>query len=238
MSAFEMKRTSGAFNDVVARTAISEDGQKFLAGVTAHGQFVALLVEKKLLVDALNFLAQALTRPDAVGWSVRCVRDALKSPSPPVAQALDAAARWKADPSEANRRAAHAASQSVPSDSPAGFTCLAAFFSGGSIAPANVSAVVPPADNLTGCMAAGAVMLAAVAGKPDEAPKRQAQYVAWAVEASNAASSAPAASAARNVAPPSQAVPSLRSTSPIRTLPTSGSPPRLAAPPGRIQSPK
>jgi len=230
MSAFDMKRTSGAFNDVVARAAISEDGKKLLAGVTAHGQFLNVLIEKKMLVDAVNFVAQALTRPDAVAWSLRCVRDALKSPPPPVVQALDAAGKWRIDPCEANRRAAHAASQNVPNESPANFVCLAAFFSGGSIAPANVSAVVPPAENLTGC-------IAAVAGKPDEAPKLQAQYIAWAVEAATAADSAPAP--IRSGSPLSPvAAPGPRATAPVRMMPSAGTGPRPAAPPGRIQTPR
>jgi hypothetical protein len=58
---------------------------------------------------------------------------------------------------------------------------LAAFFSGGSLAPPGVTDV-PPADALTPSAAAGAVALAAVSGDPVKAEERFRKFLLLAQE--------------------------------------------------------
>jgi hypothetical protein len=86
-----------------------------------------------------------------------------------------------ADPSEANRQAAQAAAEKAGVGTPAGCAAMAAFWSGGSLAPANLPAV-PPAENLTGQGVAGAVLLAVVQKEPAKAPQKFRQFVALGVE--------------------------------------------------------
>ena len=63
---------------------------------------------------------------------------------------------------------------------------MAAFMSGGSLAPPNVP-VVPPADNLTHHFVAGSIMLAAVASEPEKAPEKQKKFLGLGVDVANAA---------------------------------------------------
>jgi hypothetical protein len=55
-----------------------------------------------------------------------------------------AAERWVSNPDGENRRAAKIAVDKEGLESPSAFLALAAFFSGGSIAPANLEPVAPP----------------------------------------------------------------------------------------------
>lgn len=120
------------------------------------------------LGDAARFLAQALPRLETVAWAARAVRDL-----PPAAGeseradelALRAALFWVADPTENRRHAAYAAAQACRVGSPERLAALAAFFSGGSIAPAEYAPVPAPRD-AAGQFAAGAVLTAA-ARSPD-----------------------------------------------------------------------
>jgi hypothetical protein len=116
---------------------------------------------KGRLHDAACFLAQALPRHEAVAWAARAVRDLGPSPAAGEAEALKAALLWVQDPSETRRRAAWTASEQASDDSPERFAALAAFFSGGSIAPAECAPVPAPRDTAAR-FAAAAVVLAAV----------------------------------------------------------------------------
>lgn len=118
--------------------------------------------------EAVCFLAQALPRLEAVAWAARSVRDipdggARKGPE---AAALKAALLWVQDTtSDARRRAAYDAAMTADSSSPEALAALAAFFSGGSLGPAEHQAIPPPKD-AAGRFAAGAVLKAA-ARSPD-----------------------------------------------------------------------
>lgn len=110
--------------------------------------------------DAVEFLSQALPRWEAVAWAARSVRD-LGSPADEAdARALKAALLWVQDPSEERRRAAQEAAEGAEPDSPARLAALAAFYSGGSIAPADADVLPAPRD-AAGRFAAGAILTAA-----------------------------------------------------------------------------
>jgi hypothetical protein len=113
-----------------------------------------------------------------VGLPVRPRRGGAALPAPQAA-AVQAAERWVADPSEANRRAAQAASEAAGLGTPAGCAAMAAFWSGGSLAPPEAP-VVPPGEILTAHGSAGPVMLAAVLTEPQKAPRSTASSSPWA----------------------------------------------------------
>jgi len=120
-------------------------------------------------VEAADFLGQALPRWETVAWAARAVRD-LTDPAdakPANAAALKSALLWVQDPTEARRRAAFDAAEAAPATSAERFAALAAFFSGGSIAPADCDPL-PAARDAAGRFAAGAVLLAAFSA-PDPA---------------------------------------------------------------------
>ena len=119
--------------------------------------------------DAAAFLGQALPRLEAVAWgarSVRDIRDGVRKGSAEAA-ALKAALLWVQDPSESRRRACFDAAMAADGASAEALAAMAAFYSGGSVAPPDNPPVPAPKD-AAGRFASGAVLVAA-AGAPDMA---------------------------------------------------------------------
>ena len=118
------------------------------------------------LDEATFFLGQALPRFETVVWAARTVRDLRETPLKPGpdAEALKAALLWVQDPSDTRRRAAFEAANRVKGASAERLVAMAAFFSGGSITPADVPPVPAPKE-AAGRFSAGAVLLAAIATK-------------------------------------------------------------------------
>ena len=146
---------------------------------------VSVLMEKSLFPDAVRFIAHALPKREAVWWGWVCARrSAGENPPPKIKAALDATERWIAQPNEDNRRLAKAAAEKAELDTAAGCAGLAAFFSGGSLAPPEAPPV-PPGEFLTAKAVAGAVIFAAVAKEPALAPEKFRSFVAQGVEVTN-----------------------------------------------------
>jgi hypothetical protein len=144
--------------------------------------FVALLMQKAFYPDAVRFIAHALPKREAVWWGWVCARRAAgEDPPPKIKGALDATERWIAQPNEDNRRLAMAAAQKAELGTAAGCAGLAAFFSGGSLAPPEAPAV-PPGEFLTAKAVSGAVIFAAVGKEPEKAPEKFKSFVAQGVE--------------------------------------------------------
>jgi len=131
-------------------------------GQTPAAYFDQLRADARL-AEAAKFLGQALPRLETVAWAARSVRD-LSAPDSEAsranAPALRAALLWVGDPTENRRRAAHAAAEACDSASPERLAAMAAFFSGGSIAPPDC-AVLPAPREAAGQFASGAVLSAA-----------------------------------------------------------------------------
>ena len=148
-------------------------------------EFVALLMEKALYPDAVRFIAHALPKREAVWWGWVCARRAAgDNPQPKIKASLEATEKWIAQPSEDNRRSAMAAAQKAELGTAAGCAGLAAFFSGGSLAPPEAP-VVPPGEFLSAKAVSGAVIFAAVAKEPERAPEKFKSFVAQGVEVTN-----------------------------------------------------
>ena len=120
-------------------------------------------------VEAVEFIGQALPRWEAVAWAARAVRDLQpdEEPSPAKAAALKSALLWIQDPTESRRRAAFDAAEAAPATCAERLAALAAFYSGGSIAPPDCEPM-PAAPNAAGRFASGAVLVAAFS-RPDHA---------------------------------------------------------------------
>lgn len=116
-------------------------------------------------VEAAQFLGLALPRWEAVAWAARSVRDLAPASTrgPAEEEALKRALLWVQDPTDARRRAAFEAAEAADPGSPERFAALAAFFSGGSLAPEDCQAVQAPPE-AAGRLAAGAVLMAAFRG--------------------------------------------------------------------------
>ena len=172
----------------VTISTVAELGEEAMALVRPEMHpldFVALLMEKALYPDAVRFIAHALPKREAVWWGWVCARRAAgDNPQPKIKASLEATEKWIAQPSEDNRRSAMAAAQKAELGTAAGCAGLAAFFSGGSLAPPEAP-VVPPGEFLSAKAVSGAVIFAAVAKEPERAPEKFKSFVAQGVEVTN-----------------------------------------------------
>jgi hypothetical protein len=168
--------------EICALFALSEPARAALEPPPAPGAFVERLAGAGLFPDAVRFLAHGLPKREAVWWACLAARAALDNTAPqPLVQALAAAEAWVYKPDEANRRAAMASAEAAGFDNPASWAAVAAFWSGGSLAPPEAPAV-PPGETLTAVAAAGAVMLAAVLHEPERAAEKYRLFLAQALD--------------------------------------------------------
>jgi hypothetical protein len=146
--------------------------------------FVAQLMDKQLYPDAVRFVAHALPKREAVWWGWMSARRAAgEKPPTPIKASLEATEKWIAQPSDENRRAAKAAAETAQMGTAAGCAGLGAFFAGETLGPADLPAV-PPGPYLTAKAISGAVIFAAIAGDPTQAPEKFKSFVAQGVDVS------------------------------------------------------
>jgi hypothetical protein len=125
----------------------------------------------------MRLIAHAMPKREVVWWGCMCARAVPGSALPaPDAEALTAAEAWVRQPDEPNRRAAMAAAQKTGFQSPEAWAAVAAFWSGGSMAPEG-QPVVPPAAHHTGLAIAGGVVIAALRGDPARAAERFGRFL-------------------------------------------------------------
>jgi hypothetical protein len=144
--------------------------------------FVGVLTEKGLYADAVRILAHALPCREAVWWAWVCARKASGvEPAPPLKAALDATERWIIQPTDENRRMAHRTGEAAEFSTAAGCAALAAFMSGGSLAPPEAP-IVPPGEFMAAKAVSGSVMLAAVATEPERADEKFRDFITLGLE--------------------------------------------------------
>jgi hypothetical protein len=148
-------------------------------------EFLAALDEAEQHVDAIKFLAHLLPPREAVWWAWMCARgQAGDDASPEVRGALAATESWISQPTDEHRRAAMAAGEAAVFDTPAGCAALAAFLSGGSLAPPGITEVAPPRFG-TARAVFGSLVLAAVVTEPEKAPERYRRFYGHGAELAN-----------------------------------------------------
>lgn len=151
-------------------------------GAPPPKDFIERLVAANLHADAVRFLAHALPRRECVWWAWVCARK-VAGAEPPLAikNALDATERWIVQPTEDHRRQALVFGEAADFGTPAGCAALAAFMSGGSLAPPEAPAV-PPGEFMTAKAVSGSVTLSAVATEPERAAEKFAEFVSLGLE--------------------------------------------------------
>jgi hypothetical protein len=124
--------------------------------------YCAELVRDGRLDEAVKFLALALPRLEAVAWAARTVRDidTGHGADTPEGDALKGVLLWLQDPIESRRRNAYDAAQACDPASAEAMAAMAAFYSGGSIAPPDCEPLPAPHDT-AGRFAAVAILIAA-----------------------------------------------------------------------------
>jgi hypothetical protein len=164
--------------EICEHVALGDRSRDKLRPDSVPADFLNALIGEGLYLDAARFLAHALPKQEAVWWACQCARSAAGQALPePAAAALAAAELWVEDPTDEHRRAALIAAETAGIGTPAGCTALAAFLSGGSLAPENCPEV-PPASHLTGRSVAGAITIAAVSQNPEKMTDKLQAFVA------------------------------------------------------------
>jgi hypothetical protein len=158
--------------DLAKTLNLSDAGKALLTPALTVRQFFDALVSAGHQQDAIRFLALALPKRESVWWGVACVREVLRGLPESQAKALAATERWVKDPTEGNRRSAGAAASDAGYGNPPGSLAAGAFWSGGSMAPPNLPAVLPRED-LTGVAVGAALVIAAVADPAKATTARQ-----------------------------------------------------------------
>jgi hypothetical protein len=144
--------------------------------------FVERMTAGKLYRDAVQFLAHALPKREAVWWAwVAARRASGNNPPPKIDAALKAVENWISQPSDENRRAARAAGEKAEFRTPAGCVGLAVFLSGGSLA-APGAPEVPPGEFLSAKMVAGAVIVSALCTEPEKGPEKFQSFISQGLE--------------------------------------------------------
>lgn len=157
----KLKIQATTAQEVCASFALSAEAQSHLDPQITPTAFLDLLIANSLYADAMQFLARALPKREAVWWSSTCVRDLGNNEKlPELAEGLLSAEAWVYRPTEENRRHAEKAANAIKVPHPARWTAMAAFWSGGSLGPAGAPEV-KPAEDFTAKAVAGAVMMAA-----------------------------------------------------------------------------
>lgn len=176
----EQEQTSSAIPmavDFGRRLKLSDPAKKLLTDDMSPEDFIDLLVEKELYPDALRFLAFVLPKPIAVGWGCECVDESLSGKLTPVDQkAQDAAKAWSIEPNEQNCRAAEKAAIDTEYSGAAGWMALGAFWSGDSLAPADLPPV-PPGEALGAEAISAALTMAATSTAPQHVAARYRTFL-------------------------------------------------------------
>jgi len=150
---------------------LDEDATRLMKEAPGTVELLQRCVAAGLWVDAIRLMAVTLPQREATWWACLNARDALKDVDPPEQLALvEAAEAWVFKPSDELGQKAFAQAEKLGFDSAAAYAALAAYWSGGNMAPPEAGVEIPPGPGLTGSAAAAAVLLAAAAGDPKEAP--------------------------------------------------------------------
>jgi hypothetical protein len=155
---------------------VGEEARELAAPAADARSFAESLVRAGHHVDAVRLLAHLLPRRESVLWAWACAKKSGLPATPPTAASLAATEKWIAQPNDENRRAAMAAAQEADTATPAGAAGLAAFLSGGSLAPPPAPAV-PPAEWLAAKAVAASVMLSAISVEPEKAGAKYSEFL-------------------------------------------------------------
>ncbi|MCU0874129.1 MAG: FHA domain-containing protein [Pirellulaceae bacterium] len=141
---------------------LSDEARPLLEPGLPPELYIDRLIAHGLFPDGLRFVGNWLPKPDAVRWACQCVQGVLGQQLTAGEQrAFDAALCWAAEPSEENRRHAETAAEKNQFNGPASWLALGAFWSEGSLAPANLPEALPPEGLAAQALAAALVLAAA-----------------------------------------------------------------------------
>ncbi|NOQ76613.1 MAG: hypothetical protein GQ475_02240 [Methylococcaceae bacterium] len=156
---------------------LTDDAQAFLTEDITPAQFVQQLLENALYIDVIQFLAAGLSKRESTWWACLCARSVLTDESSEFdIKAIELAEAWVYKPTPKNCQLTLSAAEATEFKTAAGWSAMAAFWSGDNISP-NSDAVVPPPVGLTAKAVNGAVLLAAVQTDPAKVKEYQQLFI-------------------------------------------------------------
>ena len=144
---------------------LDDESLQLLTDQDSPGDYLDKLLSAGRYPDAARFLARALPHREAVWWACVCAQSGIDGADSDQKTALSVAEAWVFKPTEENRQSALAAAEKARQDNAASWAAMAAFWSGGSIAPPDV-ANIPAAPHLCSVAVGSAVALASVEPDP------------------------------------------------------------------------
>ena len=167
---------------IAASLELTDEARSLLSDELTPAQYVQQLIDKKYYTDAILFLAAGLSKRESTWWACVCARSALtEQSSESDVKALALAEAWVYKPTQENCQLTLAAAEATGFKTAAGWSAMAAFWSGENISPVE-DAVVPPPVGLTGKAVNGAVLLAAVQADPKKVAEYQQSFINIAID--------------------------------------------------------
>lgn len=138
------KVTEATAADICARVALSAEATAFLLPDLSPQAYLSLLLSGEHYADAVRFLAFALPAREGVWWACVTTRVNLPGDPPaPVLAALQAAEAWVFKNEDSIRHQCLSSAEALRFEGAASYAALAAFWSGGSLAPEGSPEVLP-----------------------------------------------------------------------------------------------
>jgi uncharacterized protein DUF6931 len=178
MSADPKKPSQPKAAEVCKHVPLDRPIRKLLRdGMTAF-EFIEMLEKEGHFSDAVRVVAFMLPVRESVWWACQCARQAPLADAPPeVESALQAAEKWVAEMTEEARVVAGTAGAEVELSTAAGLAAMAAFSSGGNIAPADAPRPIAAPPDLAAQYVSGSILVSALLPKPIEAPGKYRTFL-------------------------------------------------------------
>ncbi len=171
--------------ELVAELELEDESIELLTPDQTPSEFVDVLIADEQFADAVRVLAIWLSKRKAVWWAYLCVRNVLgEGLSPTDAAVLEAAHVWVTTPDEEHRRAAMSAAEACQFEGAASWVALAAFWSGGSLAPPDSPEVLPN-ERLTSQGVTAALMMCVTQGDATKITERYQAMLSTGDEVAN-----------------------------------------------------
>jgi len=171
MNAPDPSKQSSETAAIAGRFQLTKPAAALLTPELSPGEFAVTLMEHGEFNDAIQFIAHALSPRDGVWWACQCARQSMSAETPREEEAaVVAAERWVTELTDEARRDAFLAANKAGVGTAAGSVGLAVFHTGGSLAPPDMSPVLP-GEFAFAPLVAGSVMLATL--HPDSAKRTE-----------------------------------------------------------------
>ncbi len=172
-----LPKLSGSPETLAGFLVAMPDAAAVVRGSADAADALVRLRDAGLLQAAIRLCAHALPPREAVWWACMCADHTVPADlAKPDREVRASTEEWVRRPSDATRRAAMALAQAAGLVAPEAWTGVAAFWSGGSMAPEG-QPVVEPAPELLGTAIAGSILLSSVRAQPERQAARLVRFL-------------------------------------------------------------